>query len=365
MKTIVFIVQQLSQPRCIKRISTIQDAGFPIKVYGFDNGLYSENIKNLPFKATKVITRNKEANKLEKIRFFHSSIKQIIKENKSNSIFYFFGFEIACIAYLSGCRNYIYEEADVSAARANNNFIRKFLLSLDKRTIHKSKLTIFTSKGFPEYIFGNDKHPENIIFMPNKLSSYFNQKIKDSIIRNTINQNHIRFGFIGLIRYPNTIIRFAKVIGKHFPMHEFHFFGDAERKNYIDTEITSFPNVHFHGAFKNPEDLQSIYQSIDINVVCYDTNSGNVRIAEPNKLYESIFFETPIIVSSNTFLAKRVKQYNAGDDIDASNDSSIIDYVKKLDAVRLNKIASNLTLVDFRTLIDSPIELINKINQLI
>ena len=100
-------------------------------------------------------------------------------------------------------------------------------------------------------------------------------------------------------------------------------------------------------------------------MVCYDTNSGNVRIAEPNKLYESIFFETPIIVSSNTFLAKRVKQYNAGDDIDASNDSAIIDYVNNLDAVRLNKIATNLTLIDFKTLIDSPIELINKINQLI
>ena len=51
-----------------------------------------------------------------------------------------------------------------------------------------------------------------------------------------------------------------------------------------------FPNVKLHGKFKNPSDLSVIYNKIDLNVICYDTTSINVRIAEPNKLYESIFF---------------------------------------------------------------------------
>ena len=55
MKTCVFIVPQLSQPRCIKRIKSIYEAGIPIKVYGFDRGIYSENISNIPFPIEKII----------------------------------------------------------------------------------------------------------------------------------------------------------------------------------------------------------------------------------------------------------------------------------------------------------------------
>lgn len=363
MKTLVFIALQLSQPRCIKRIETFSKAGFPIKVYGFDSGLYSSTLDKLSFKVEEVIKRDKSVSRFQKIFFFSSTIKRIIKENKKNTIFYFFGYEIASIAWLNGCRNYIYEEGDVTASRVDNSLIRNVLLSVDRLLIKQSKLTVFTSQGFVKYLFG-DKQPGNVILMPNKLSTYFNAKTRANVVSNDMDIKHIKFGFIGLIRYPNTIIRFAKVIGKHFPKHEFHFFGDTEKREYIDDELMSYENVIMHGAFENPVDLQDIYSKIDLSIVCYDTTSGNVRIAEPNKLYESIFFETPIVVSADTYLEERVKELNVGYAIDASREDVIIDFVNGITKERINAIIKRMKKIPYTELIDNSDELIKRIKTL-
>ena len=50
MKNIIFIVQQISQPRCIKRIKNFIDAGYKVRVFGFNNGLYQENLDLVDFK---------------------------------------------------------------------------------------------------------------------------------------------------------------------------------------------------------------------------------------------------------------------------------------------------------------------------
>ena len=189
---------------------------------------------------------------------------------------------------------------------------------------------------------------------------------KNSIASNTITSKKIKFGFVGLIRCKDTIVRFAKIVGKHFPQHEFHFFGDEERKGqYIDDEIRSFNNVFLHGPFKNPTDLPQVYSNIDVNIVCYDTTSGNARIAEPNKLYESIFFEKPIVVSKNTFLAERVKEYGIGFDIEASKDECIIEFINNIDVDKLSHIIQHMKTISYKELIDDPTELIDKMSKLL
>lgn len=365
-KKIIFIVKGITQPRCIKRIETLYKAGIPIKVYAFNNGLYEENIKNLPFKIHKVIDRDLSSSKINKIKSFINYFHQFYKENSPNDIYYLFGYETAAICYFLGYKNFIYEEADISAARINNKLIRSINILLDKQIIKKSIYTIFTSLGFTRYYYGKNT-PSKIIHLPNKLNSYFDDlEKKNSVISSNINPQKIKFGFIGLIRYKETIVRFAKVIGKYFPQHEFHFFGDEERKGmYIDSETRLYKNIFLHGPFRNPTDLPQIYSKIDINIVCYDTKSGNVRIAEPNKLYESIYFETPIVVSSKTFLAERVKELGIGFDIDSSKDECIINFINNIDINRMNQIVQKMKTIDYKELVDNSVQFIDKINALI
>lgn len=365
MKTIVFVALHLSQPRCIKRIATIESAGIPTKVYGFDSGLYNDNLKNLPFSVIEVIKRDKNIGKIRKVFSFAKTIRRIINANPKDSVFYFFGFEITSIAWLLGCRSYIYEEADVTASRIKNKLLKTILLGYDRLLYRNSKLVVCTSEGFIRYLFKSGNRPLNIEVQLNKLSPFFTEGIRGMVHSNEIDKKCIRFGFVGLIRYPNTIIRFAKVIGKKFPQHEFHFYGDPEKVTYLDDEIQSYNNVFCHGRFKNPQDLQNIYETIDVNIVCYDTKSDNVRIAEPNKLYESIYFNIPIVVSTNTFLAERVKEYNIGYEIDSTDDEEICRFIKKIDIEEMFQIKERMKSIPVSELVDNSQELERRIKSIV
>ncbi|MDF3028506.1 MAG: tuaH [Fluviicola sp.] len=361
MTEIVFIVQSITQPRCIKRIEAFINAGYSVKVYGFQTGLYTENLDNITFPIEKIITRNKKDSRLKKVFFFYNQIREILKQNKK-SVFYFFGFEIGAIASIIGCSNFIYEEADVSASRFKNSILRNTLLNLDRRIIRKSICTILTSEGFVSYLF-KENPPNNIFIQANKLDVFFEKTDRQKIPGKKIDINNLKFGFIGLIRYPNTIVRFARVVGSNYKNHEFHFFGDLENENFIDkNEFKKYTNVFFHGSFKNPTDLEKIYETVDVNIVCYDTSSGNVKIAEPNKLYESIFFKTPIVVSKETFLSTKVEKFQIGVGIDASNDHSIINFIDSLSEQQLKSYIDKMELIPTMSLIDNNKELFDFVN---
>ena len=103
-RNVVFVVDNLSLPRCIKRIKAFYDMGLTVKVYGYnreeklDNQLPPE-IK--PIMMGGLNDGRKYVSRAFKIR---RDIRKIIKENKSdNSVFYSFGFGI--LFKFIPCRN--------------------------------------------------------------------------------------------------------------------------------------------------------------------------------------------------------------------------------------------------------------------
>lgn len=361
---IIFIAPQLQQPRVIRRISTVYSAGYPIKVYGFDSGIFSNNLKSINFPVTEIIKRDKKDSKLKKIKTFIDTLKRIKKENNKDDIFYIFSAEMGNFSWILRNRKTIYEEADILGAYFKKPVLRKIFRCIDKGTIKRSLLTVFTSEGFVDYTFG-DKRPDNVLVIPNKLNSkFFNAERKAEVKPSVIDINHIKFGFVGIIRYPNTIVRFAEVIGREFPQHEFHFFGDPDVPSFVDN-VKKMKNVYLHGPFVNPVELPSIYSQIDIVISCYDITSWNVRVAEPNKLYEAVFFETPIVVSKGTFLAKQVERYNAGYAIKADDDQSIIDFVKSIKEDDIKKFRDSEKKVHWEELVDDTEPFLKRIENIV
>lgn len=329
MSDIIFIVQQLSQPRCLKRIHNFLDAGYKCRVFGFNNGLYEDNFIQAGFEAEEVRSIRKNDGKFSKVIQYFKFIKSVLHTVKEGDVVYAFGFEIGTVvSFLYGGR-FIYEEADISASRAKLSPFRAFLVYLDKRIIRKSQLTIFTSEGFQDYLFPYENpFAQKILFIHNKLHDSFRFETRTQ--SKELNVSSIDFGFVGLIRYPDSILRFARVIGQYFPQHRFHFWGEAEGNILHSVDWSLYSNVYFHGGFRNPDDLINIYSTFDINVCCYDPTSENVRIAEPNKLYESIFFGKPLVVSLGTFLQKRVESLGIGFAINSLSDHAICSFIGKL-----------------------------------
>lgn len=317
MSKIVFFVFDLS-PRIDRRINEFIERGYEVEVYGYVNDFNIKYCSQDKYKYNKIAEKHLGLSYFRRVLYTKKILSIIDKFRNENVIFYFFTINVAIAIFFRRHIKFIYEESDMLFDRFSNKVLRKIVIYLNKRIIKKSLLTVFTSEGFAEYYYGKNV-PPNICFIPNRVSKEclgMNVGIKDPI-----NYNCIKFGFVGNIRY-QSILNISNYISEN-TAHEFHYFGNAESLTDKQKELLKKPRIYMHGRFSNPDDLPTIYASIDIVVCTYDTRGVNPKYAEPNKLYEAIFFRTPIIVSDNSFLSKKVEELGIGFAIDPNNNSNI------------------------------------------
>ncbi|WP_460023724.1 glycosyltransferase [Marinifilum fragile] len=271
---------------------------------------------------------------LKRLIKYIKTLRPIIKRNKE-SVFYVFGTDLALVLFLFG-RKFIYEESDLMYLNYPKVLIKIFKV-LDRFLQNRSEITFLTSEGFRQYLYDNAS-PNNVFILPNKLDPYF-LSIDRPEIKLFENVNQLRFAFVGLLRYPEMLSNFIETLMDEKPSWEFHIWGDGPKEmvNFVKKHCDYYKNVYYHGAFRNPIDLNQIYKEFDVNFVCYDTTGVNERIAEPNKLYESIYYHKPIMVSSNTYLSNVVTQKEIGYAIDCKNKEEIRRFLRELDHTSLNR----------------------------
>ncbi|WP_321317206.1 glycosyltransferase [Labilibaculum sp.] len=361
-KKIVFLLTNRKHSGVLKRVESFIESGYDVEIYGFDRGFGKEvaSLKDIPIVDLGLVENGKSY--WGKLLNAHHIFKNIFRKNSSSTIYYVFSFDFALICLISR-KKYIYEIRDLVYGYFSSSIIVNIFKNIDKILIKLSLLTVVLSEGFVEFLYGK-KRRENVIVQPNKIHFSFKGKARPVLEFET--KNEIVFGFIGALRFPNTIMRFARIIGERFPNHKFLFFGDGipEYKKMVEELVEKYQNIHFYGSFKNPDDLSSIYSKVDVSLSCYDSDFVNVQYAEPNKLYESIYFYTPIIVSTKTFLGDKVNKLNVGFVIDATLDDEIIKYVNNLSFEEINKIKNNMSTFDAVNLIDDRANvIISRVNQ--
>jgi len=332
-KKIVFILNNITITRCLKRVSEFIDNGYDVDVYGFEKVGEEGYARPFDFKITTIGSFSRSQSYFERLKIYYKSMRRIFQKYKGQDVvFYYFFFNIALAARLLSKRTYIYEESDMPYTSFRNKLKRKLFAWIDKRIIKKSLLTVMTSEGFIDYHFGGKK-PRNIVVIPNRVNPLLLQM---PYMPQNPDVNHLSFAFVGGFRY-KSVINFATIIAENFPQHEFHAYGVIlSNEKELSSLCRKYSNVHYHGKFRNPDDLPSIYEKIDLVLASYDATSINAQYAEPNKMYEAIFFHTPIIVSSNTFLAKKVTRLDIGYHINALDKQEIIAFVNGLTTQSIN-----------------------------
>lgn len=363
MKEVVFIVNSVKQARCIRRIEDFIDNGYNVHVFGFDRG---DDKRKLPNLNIKIIGEIENGGSYLK-RFFY--IRKKIKDNvcmiDNNIIFYLFNFDIA-FAFLTifGKKRvkYIYEVSDLAELTISNKIIRNLIVFLNRNIMNNAFENVFTSEGFYNYYFG-EKEINNVSLLQNKL----NKRCLDLPFpsQRNIETEKIKIGFTGIIRF-ESIYNFSKVVADSFPNIELHFFGIINNEDSISSKIKdlidSKNNIFYHGTFKNPDDFPKIYSNIDMVLALYTPSLG-VKYAEPNKLFEAIYYEKPIIVSENTFLGEKVKKLNVGFVINAMDLENIKQFLSSLTMSSVKAKSEFIKLIPKHDSIDDTISFFNKLQQ--
>lgn len=345
-KKIVFIAMALSQPRCIKRVISFKERGFECQVYGYDRGKY--DINSYPEDISVTNLGQLEDNKYlgKSIKVFKDIVRIKRTHHSKDTIFYAFGFFQALYLKLLGER-YIYEISDILYAYPKFRHFVKPLKALDRRVIKSSLATVMTSGGF--YSWFGVKAPK-IFVIPNKVSPLLQ---RPSVDLNFVKTGKLSFGFVGSLRY-ESITQFAEVVGESFPEYEFHFWGGTTEKGLAKYKhlTDNYKNIHYHGSFRSPQDLPKIYSSFDITIACYQVTSFNEKIAEPNKLYESLFFCKPIVVSDGLYLSDRVRELDCGFCVNPDSKELIHDFISSLTIEKVKQLAINESNLDLKEIVN-------------
>ena len=323
--SIIFITSTTSNSHCKNRIEQFIQQGYKVHVYSFRRDKETTP-ENLPYKI-QVIGEIVSSNYLKRLTIYFRGIKKVVSlyKKEKNILYYSFGLDLAMFLRLFVQKQqYLYEEADLVQTYHSNKIVTTLLNCIDRKIISDSLHTILTSEGYLQYHFPNGAYPKNVTIVPNKLNPAI---LNYSAKRSKTDMTHLRFAFVGGARF-DSIDHFVEVFLENFPQHEFHFYGPVEPR--MNRFAEKYENVFYHGRFQNPDDLAGIYGSIDILLCAYDYRFANVRYAEPNKLYEAIYFEKPIIVSKSTFLSEKVSKLNIGYIIDPFDDNAIKQFVNGL-----------------------------------
>ncbi len=93
--------------------------------------------------------------------------------------------------------------------------------------------------------------------------------------------------------------------------YEFVIGGFGPDEEYYKKEIKNYSNIKFLGKL-DYDDLLGFTKSADILFATYDPKILNHKYSSPNKLFEAMALEKPIIVSNDSSMAKIVKKEKCG-----------------------------------------------------
>ena len=165
------------------------------------------------------------------------------------------------------------------------------------------------------------------------------------------------------LNHRSDIVKAIGEYGKH-EVHLYGIFSDETNGRYsIKSLVDFYSNVYYHGPFKNPDDFPEIYSNIDI-VLCYYKSSRNDLYLEPNKLYEAIFYDCPIIVADDTFVGKKVKKLNIGYAISEDDENSLINFIHSINRTDFEEKLLALKNISKEECIDNPNLLFTKVAEL-
>lgn len=320
MKEILFISSALQQPRHQKRIDLFRK-NFRLTVFYFLRNKYTVNIKNYAAESVEIGVA-KDGNYGSRV--FLLLKLWLLLWKSSSELVYCTGPDQALIAILARKKVYL-ELGDLYQLDGRG----KWFAALDGFFCHKLAGLILTSPYYLSAYYAK-KYPQIVaktIVIENKLPLWMKAEVDSfrMLLPKKKRGERIRIGVIGNFVFRKPLEALAELLKRRSDI-ELHAYGDG-----LISIFEGLPNFTYHGTFRSPEDLPKIYASIDVNYILYDAGNNNVKLALPNKLYESIAFGCPIICSEDVSLGSLVQENGYGiassiNGIEGSLDKLIVHY---------------------------------------
>lgn len=331
---IVFLISHLPNPRMNKRIEVGKKAGTTSLIY-WDRGtveiwdIFHKDISNYKIRILAAYT-NPLKRIFPTIKYGIQAIKQLRKLKPK--ILYVANVDMLLIANIYSFitrrkTKIIYEIADLNKLVADkqislvSKFASKVLITLEKKLTKKIDTLVVTSEKFYHSYYAAFISQSKVLFIPNMPDIKYFQDFSRK------DNGTFTVGFIGAVRYKNQmkmLINAAEECGINL------LFAGAGLDDEIENLVKDKPFVKYIGKYNYEQEIANLYGQVDAIYSVYDADLKNVRVALPNKLYESIYCELPIIVAQDTYLSEIVESEGIGISINHNNQKQLTDAIRRL-----------------------------------
>jgi len=330
-RKIVFLLTYSPDPRITKRINALAEVFNNIEIIywkRFDDFFhYSGHFKsysiNIPY------TSNIYLRIFYSIALFIKSIYYLFKCRPN--LIYIDGIDMIFPAFVFKILSFrkvkiVLEIADLPANvyKKKHRLLVSIIVSLINFLISKLNSLVLTSPYFWEDYYSKIfPYPDKIIIIKNIPEK--------SLFENFKTEPHENFviGFIGFIRYVKQLEMLFEAC-KDLKDVKIIIAGGGPEAERLREVIKNYKNVYYLGPYDYKKDILKLYSQVDLLYAVYDTSIENVKKALPNKLYEAIVCEIPIVVARGTNLADYVKKLGVGFSVSDSDPEELRDLVIQL-----------------------------------
>lgn len=226
--------------------------------------------------------------------------------------------------------NLIYEIADLHRLLVDKQknpvfkAAQMYLRHEDRRCTNDIDILILTSKRYYGMYFSDFIPKEKVLYLPNvpDLSAFRDYKKHDG------RGEDFTVGYIGGIRYKDQC-RILVEAAKRLDM-PLLFAGFENGEPEIENLCKSYENGTWVGGFDFNTQIAQLYSRCDVIYSVYNADMANVRVALPNKLYESVYCGLPIIVAKNTHLADTVAEWGVGEAVDHKHPEELTQVLERM-----------------------------------
>lgn len=332
-KNILFLLSHQPNPRFVKQINFLSVNHNISLVY-----YYREYMKDLSSEYNDNLSLNNSLGTisngtyLQRIGKYLKSIKELYKILQKNSydVLIINNIDTLALFKLSTIlqkhnTKIIIEISDLRNHTFTKNFKSKIIKFIEKFMFKFVDKLIVTSPKFYDMYYHTLFKGKPFILENKPLTNMIPAKI------NKQKNNKIIIGIVGLLLQGKPYKTLFETI-KDDDRYEVYIYGKGTYQPLVEEYAQKYKNIKYIGEYNFFQDSAKIYSTLDILYMPYDTTSGslNNKIALPNKLYEAMYFQVPIITSFGTYLGELVESYNIGKVIKCCDKSELIEIIEKI-----------------------------------
>lgn len=222
----------------------------------------------------------------------------------------------------------IMEISDLRFHVYSKNIKSRIIRAIEKVLFRQVDKLIVTSIKFYDLYYKNLFSKKPFLLENKPLSSMVPKKLTTQ----DKNKNEkIIIGIVGSLEQGNPYKTLFDVV-KDKSEIEVHIYGRGVYADLVQYYSKIYKNIKYFGEYNFFQNSAKIYSSLDVLYMPYDTTNGslNNKVALPNKLYEAMYFQVPIITSKGTYTGEIVERLGIGTTIKCCNKKDLIRLISTL-----------------------------------